>query len=392
MDNLENSAKNEDSTSNESLQKEKKPCLNCDKEISVKANFCPRCGQKNNDGRVTMRELFSRFWSNLTHLDSKFIKMCWQLFLPGFVTLQYFKGRHKRYPHPVQFFFIVMFFFLFVFNHTFKGDNLMKINENSKSLTVSNDPIDSSTHKNVDLNFTYQAFRDYQKAQTITQAFSKLPNEFKTAKSQDALDSIVTAQNSLAIRLRGEIKDNKQSPDSISFNLGIEFYRVSIIDIMTKEPDEIVNNYKVTDWKTKLLIKQGIKTFKNPKALVSSYIGSISWAVIALITTMSFFMMLLYRKTKPFYVEHFVFLMHQHTMHFFLGTLALIINHFCNMGDGLMAILLLGIIIHSFFAMKSYYKQSNSKTLLKCFLYHSINFFMFFLLFAIGFFAVFAIF
>ncbi len=99
-------------------------CKNCGEKLSKRGNFCPSCSQRDFDGRVRMRDLLAKFFSNITHLDNKFVKMCWQLFIPARVTIEYFQGKIKRYPHPVQFFFIVMFFFLLVFSQKLDGTAL----------------------------------------------------------------------------------------------------------------------------------------------------------------------------------------------------------------------------------------------------------------------------
>jgi Protein of unknown function (DUF3667) len=359
--------------------KEKRPCLNCDKNISIKAKFCQQCGQKNNDGKVTMYELFSRFWQNLTHLDSKFIKMCWQLFIPGAVTVEYFKGRHKRYPHPVQFFFIVMFFFLFVFNHTYKGLGInINIDKDGKKTNMT--PTDQNASQ------IYESLKIYTIGKEITEAFAALPAKYKTDQSQIALDSIVKSQNPKA-----DILDNAME-DTINFQVATESYKIRTRDIILKSPEEILQVYNISDWKSKIIVKQAIKTFKDPKSLINAYIGSISWTVIALITTMSLVFMLLYRKSKPYYVEHFVFLMHQHTMHFFLFTLLLLLGTIIEISSVIWGLAILGIIIHSFFAMKNYYKQSTKRTLMNWFVYHFFNFVFLIVFFVAGVFAVFAVF
>jgi hypothetical protein len=243
--------------------KEKIPCRNCDKAISINAKFCPQCGQKNNDGKVTMKELFHRFWQNLTHLDSKFVKMCWQLFVPGVVTQEYFKGRHKRYPHPVQFFFIVMFFFLFVFNHTYEG-NFADVNLKNSS---DENKLDA---ENIDYNVFFEAMRKYQTQKAFILDFEKLPENYKTKDTKAGLDSILKQQNPMSDLFAQDIK--KQ--DSTTFNIGTTAFRISTTDIINKKIEQIFVDYKVNDWKSKIIIKQGIKTFKDPKSLINAYMGN----------------------------------------------------------------------------------------------------------------------
>jgi len=84
--------------------------------MPYKAKYCAHCGQKDTDGRVGMRSLLGRLWNNTFHLEGKFIRTSWQLFIPGKVTTEFFKGKQDRYPHPIRLFAIVMFLFLFLLN------------------------------------------------------------------------------------------------------------------------------------------------------------------------------------------------------------------------------------------------------------------------------------
>ena len=93
-----------------------KYCPNCFYPLPYKAKFCVQCGQKTNAVRVSMAGLLQKLWDSTFHLESKYIKGSWQLFIPGFVTQEYFKGKFQRYPHPLRFFAITAFFFLILLN------------------------------------------------------------------------------------------------------------------------------------------------------------------------------------------------------------------------------------------------------------------------------------
>jgi ribosomal protein L40E len=155
-------------------------CLNCGEKMPRKATFCPHCGQRNNKGMVSMKELLRRFWSNFSHLDSKFVKMCWQLLIPGKVTAEYFAGRQKRYPHPVQFFFVVMFFFLLLFSKSIGNSNKGGVHLSSKSggfniNGTTNDP-DPELGK-LDL---FESLQRYVQSRKFRSAYDSLPVNWKT--------------------------------------------------------------------------------------------------------------------------------------------------------------------------------------------------------------------
>lgn len=82
-------------------------CLNCHYPTAEHDTFCPNCGQKNTDGKVSLHDLVHEFVHSIFHLDGKFFTTLRHLFIPGKLTVEFFSGHHKRYAHPVQLFIVL---------------------------------------------------------------------------------------------------------------------------------------------------------------------------------------------------------------------------------------------------------------------------------------------
>lgn len=82
-------------------------CLNCHYPLSEFDKNCSQCGQKPTDGKTTMHDLLHEFIHMMFHLDGKFFWTLKHLFIPGKLTLEFFKGHHKRYAHPIQLFLVI---------------------------------------------------------------------------------------------------------------------------------------------------------------------------------------------------------------------------------------------------------------------------------------------
>ncbi len=82
-------------------------CLNCHYPLAEMDNFCPDCGQKPTDGKTSMHDLIHEFIHTLFHLDGKFFTTLKHIFVPGKLTIEFFKGHHKRYAHPFQLFLVL---------------------------------------------------------------------------------------------------------------------------------------------------------------------------------------------------------------------------------------------------------------------------------------------
>lgn len=363
-------------------------CPNCESKMTRKGQFCPHCGQKRFDGRIRLRDILSKFLHSITHLDGKFVRMAWQLLIPGKVTVAYFQGKIKRYPHPVQFFFVVMFFFLLL---------------TTKSLDSEDNQVSSRTGSNVHIKVSEQKEQEDQKRvnaddffktlerQAIIRefqtSFADLPDSLQTPVVRSAFDSSAAQLGSEYRLLLQDIQEELNSAgekslradlllDTIPIGLVNKEYRFAITDLLNLSPDELLDQYGIMAWQERLMVKQGIKSIKDPKGLLHAYIGSLTWTILALIALMSVVLALLYRRQRRYYVEHFIFLLHQHSGALMLMTLVLLGNLWIDMT--FVWILTFGWIgLSLLFALKAFYGNNWGKTIVKwlgyCLLY-LINF------------------
>ncbi len=342
-----------------------------------------------------MRDLLGKFLFHLTHLDNKFVRACWQLFIPAKVTIAYFQGKIKRYPHPVQFFFIVMFFFLFVFSKS--------INENGLHFSIpKNQPpvrFDSVAHtekKRPSADNFYYAIQRYALGQEFRNAVKALPPHLQSENTKVAMDSVLGWVNGKwEETARGVLYGsdsiaalNRDKPDSLQFNLINTSVKVALLDMIQMEPDSLSDHYGLHSVWERILLKQSLKSLKEPRSLVHAYLGSLTWTILILVGLMALILYLLYWRQKRYYVEHFIFLMHQHSGAFMGLTLFLLLNQVVSIRLYWIYIFL-GIGISLLFAMKRYYGQSLIKTVLKWLIYCILYIISFILLFIAGLLVVF---
>lgn len=80
-------------------------CTNCAAPLTQKEPFCPYCGQKNIDRKISLWSFFKEFLGEYTRLDAKLLKSMISLITqPGFLTKEYWDGRRKAYLKPTQLF------------------------------------------------------------------------------------------------------------------------------------------------------------------------------------------------------------------------------------------------------------------------------------------------
>jgi len=341
-------------------------CPNCHFPLPHKAKFCAHCGQKNDEGLITVGALLQQVWYRVLHLESRSLRFLWQMFIPGYVTKEFFAGRRKRYPHPIRFFFIVWFLFLFTLNHlTDVGKSSgVQMNTTESAIKISGK---ASPSQDFDL---YAIGKRRAELKMMRQEFDSLPPEYRTPVIQKAVDSLLqrtygpVAQKLSDWWTAATDSAEVRAPDSMTINLGFKSMRMATDDVFLYDAKTLADKYKVEKWFDQMLLTQGIKTFQDPRALMRTYLGSLAWTILALIGFMSLVLTLLYWKQKHFYVEHFLFLLNEHTSMFLLLMFAFWLNAVWPL-QALWALPIIWLVFSPLLAMRRYYGQGWGITMVK---------------------------
>lgn len=361
----------------------KRYCRNCFHPLPSKAKFCPQCGQRDSDGKVSMRGLLAKLWNNTFHLEGKFLRTAWQLFIPGMVTTEFFKGKQDRYPHPIRLFGIVMFFFLLLLNRSLNTNGAQQSGLNFSYDPTEKDSVEQENSENYLRKMEHQATLD-----DIVQNYPNLPTTLQSPLTKRAIDSLLVLygrQHGLANYLAGTEK-----ADTLDIGFFAHTIRLPTLDVIRYEPEEVIRRAGVTNWMERIAIRQAIKSFKSPEALGHAYIGSFTWTLLAIITFMASILALFYWRQKRYYVEHFIFLLHFHTGALLLLTLGILLEQCGLNGTDIFPDVSLLIWIGIFFGLWRYYGQGLGKTLVKWLLFSVVYIFSLALFFVLGLLVVFA--
>jgi len=90
-------------------------CLNCGQ--SFRGNYCPNCGQKATVKRLTFLALIEDILHFFTHLEKGFLFTSWNFIVrPGITSMNYIKGRRKKYQGSTSYFLIWTGLYILVHN------------------------------------------------------------------------------------------------------------------------------------------------------------------------------------------------------------------------------------------------------------------------------------
>ena len=77
------------------------PCLNCGNAIVGPARFCPRCGQRTDTARLSMRDGARGLMHSFVNIERSPLAFAWALLVrPGVVAREYVAGKRRRYYGP----------------------------------------------------------------------------------------------------------------------------------------------------------------------------------------------------------------------------------------------------------------------------------------------------
>ncbi|MFI5185467.1 MAG: DUF3667 domain-containing protein [Chitinophagales bacterium] len=313
-------------------ERKEKNCLNCG--TIVVGRFCHVCGQENLEPKETVWHLVSHFFNDITHFDGKFFQtLKILLFRPGFLSKEYINGRRASYLNPIRMYvFTSAIFFLLFFSFFQQGE------------------------------------------------VSKTAINGKTIAEINQMDSASFASFTAAINSTGKAMTRKEFGDYIDKQLSSGFHVGGTNYKSRKEYDSLLAAGKKNDnWLVRQFIYKQIainEKYNNDTRLIFSafshtLIHSLPQMLFISLPLLALILKLLYVRRKQFYyVNHGIFAIH---LYIFLFIALLILFTISKINDGLhwkalgsfSGMLILGLFVYEYLALKFFYKQGWIKTFFK---------------------------
>ncbi len=304
-----------------------KTCLNCG--ATVPESYCTVCGQLNVEPKQSLGHLLRHFVEDVTHFDGKFFDTMKSLLVrPGFLSLEYLRGRRTKYLDPVRLYlFVSAIFFVIIFS----------ISGQEKRVTVrSNSTLVYATDSTIaaDSGKRWGYYRHNTDGQDVQVLF--LPDYLK--HGVEYYDSL-----------------QRTLPDSSKSDLLTRYFEKRLIAVGKAYDNDPYNFFP---------------------QVYEKLIHSFSKMFFISLPIFAFFLYILYfrRRKQYYYVSHAIFSLHYYTISFFFLLLlqlawADFVPEFW--GNILETISLGGLFVYLYIAMLRFYKQGWFKTFVK-FLFLSV--------------------
>ncbi len=307
-------------------------CTNCGKELPQQENFCPECGQENDNKRQTFGRVMFELVQSFSSLDSRLThSIPALLFRPGLLSKEYLRGRRQRYLDPVRMFIsvTVLYFLIASFSSEDPKKELEKLVENDSTAVLN---IDTDSLIIIENNPLSYKITDKKTAALID----------SVKNSSDQSDEVVLGDQHYE-KIRAMVKRGHINTIEIMDSLNIE--------------NTFWNRFYYGE-----VIKFAQSDFNKFKDYI---ISKLPWIIFCLIPIFALVLKLLYVRRKFLYIDHLIFSFHLYSFLFLTLILQTILEQFVDHDfDGWWFLI---ITLYTIFAFRNFYDQSYMKTIVKMF-------------------------
>jgi hypothetical protein len=333
------------------IRRKTRDCLNCGLSLNEIYNYCPRCGQENNNRIVSFGELVRDFFVNYFSFDTNFYRSIRPfLFKPGKLTTLFIEGKRASFVNPLRLYIIVSVVFFFLSTLWIK-----------ESMQASGD----NTKKEMTLGFA-DAVADDEQDSTELAEFYRPPAEATAKAGQDSITSQDSGISDFNDVLTNENLSDEEALDSLENMGGFKM--------------DLNNGFN------RLAFTQLRKVVRQDMDIFLAYVmQNMPVMMFLLLPVYALLLKLLYVRRNVLYVKHLVHGVHLHAFTFFLLTLLLLFSVIFDPLPGIykwvQIIIFSLLMVYIYASMRRVYRQGWFKTLLK---FGLLGFFYFFILVFFG--------
>ncbi len=328
-------------------------CLNCKHPLDMSDKYCPNCAQANSTKKLSLKDFFDEFFSNVLSYDSKLLKTLGALLLrPGKITRDYIEGKRVSYTNPFRFLLSLSIVYFLLMGLSGDFGQIDKLAETAPSKILNFEPEDvvqnlDSLEQKEARNFLNEV--DALKIGALIKDESRKKDSMMLANPKKELEKV--AEKSF---------------------LGRHFAKQNIFRLLIEQDtiyvfEDLVKKHNVADTRDNRMsfssAKSIIKVQKQPGDYLSSLISKLPFTTFFFLPVFAIFIWLIYIRKKYTYTDHLIFSFHNQSLLFILLIISYLIDNVFGINSGGLFFLIFGIYLYK--AMRNYYRQGRFKTIVK---------------------------
>lgn len=311
-----------------------KECLNCGHMLSLKDNYCPECGQKNLDQRVSISVFLQDFFSNYLSFDTTIFRTFKPfLFKPGKLTIEFNAGKRNFYIHPIRLYLIFSLFYFFII-----------------SANVPANSVDALMSKLVSSSDTKAMI---QKMDSV---------ERKEIEERLGRSGIIGLEN-FALDSMPALQDSSLKPLKWS-----QWKAYAIDDEITDSAFSNILDRHAKSFHSNLGVEKVRAFIANSNLYLINALRNLPVMMFILLPIFGLFLMILHFRSKKFYVEHLIHAIHLHAFAYLLYGFGMLLIFNFNIDEvtGWTLFLCFFVVsLYAFLSIKKVYQNGSLKALFK---------------------------
>jgi hypothetical protein len=306
-------------------------CANCGANLA--GVYCASCGQRHEPHIHTVAHFAGEAFESISHADSRLWRTLWYLLSrPGFLTRRFFEGHRVSYLPPFRLYLVISVLFFLAVGQPERG--VFQVEVDGAAATA-------------------------ERVAKMRAAAAELEKD--TGPASDALKVAAAALKQKAQSESDALASSAPGTPDTNSETSSEREAINQFCENLKNEQPSSNYPSLGSACTKIAADSGA-------ALSKSVVHNIPRAMFVFLPLLALMIKLLYWRPKRYYVEHLLFLIHNHAFVFLVLTLLALLGMIPVVGDHLGFLTLaawLYMIWYMFRAMRNVYGQGRAITFVK---------------------------
>ncbi|MFX0557377.1 DUF3667 domain-containing protein [Maribacter sp. CXY002] len=328
-------------------------CLNCNHPLDISDKFCPNCSQANSTKKLTLKDFFEEFFSNIISYDSRLLKTLTTILTrPGSISKDYISGKRVSYTNPFRFLLSLAIIYFLLIGSSGNFDSLDKYGSQPGkfNFNLSNPILE-------DIQIKGQG----EEKEQLLAKFDSLGLDSLINKTVRLRDSII---------LDDPLKELRATKDKGFFER--YFRKQEIFSTLIKKDtlysfDDAIEKYGIENTKSNKFAFSAAKSIqkaqRQPGAYINSLFSKLPVTTFFFLPIFSLFIWLIYIRKKYNYTDHLIFSFHNQSLLFILLIVSYLIDSIFETDSSWIFILIFSVYLYK--AMRNFYKQGRFKTIVK---------------------------
>ncbi len=338
--------------------------------------YCPNCSQMNSTKKVTLRDFFDEFFSNLVNYDSKLLKTLYALLIkPGTITKDYIKGKRITYTNPFRFLLSLAFLYFLMFTY---NSRFSEIDRRFGDMDKKMEESDGFSIKFDTSGITTDNKEENEASQEVVVPLDSISKDNpKIAQTLKDLDSIgvfnpkkmKAVNDSLILSNPAKYYDSIRLLDSPWARPGakLDIFALLIRKDSISTFQDAVERYQIEDQRRNQMPFNAsaslLRVVRSPGSFINATIGKLPFVIFFFLPVFTAFIWLVYIRKNYTYTDHLIFSFHNQSLLFILLILSLLIDSIFSTTSAGWFLLIFGFYLYK--AMRKFYGQGRLKTIIK---------------------------